>query len=48
VAGHGATKKAMGPLSMWSRVVEIFMANPETLMQPGRPLLPCPADNGRP
>jgi hypothetical protein len=25
VAGHGATKKAMGPLSMWSRVVEIFI-----------------------
>ena len=26
VAGHRATKRAMGPLSMWSRMVEIFMA----------------------
>jgi hypothetical protein len=25
VAGHGATRKAMGPLSMWSRMVEIFI-----------------------
>jgi hypothetical protein len=28
VAGHRATKWAMGPLTMWTRMVEIFMAQP--------------------